>query len=354
VHDVCQWKGFKSQQRKQRVNRGTVEKLFYDNMERYSKVPMELAVIADGIEHYPKWVEYIKARPAWTVCCHGLHHIRHNRLSVDECQRQLSTAKQLIEDAFEASVKTFIPPFNAYTDNTREIAADLGMTEHRRYRKFGSYTKNISTCTQLDTHYWDRENNIHLEMIVKDVTMEPPIIIIGAPRSGTTAYMRYTAFENPNYLTLKEHEKQWNRKTRIRNYYARRLVGHQQTGIIDKNVRNTFRILRIQKIYPGAQFIFIYRNPRAAISSWRDWAIKTKKQDTSIEGAARQYYDYVSFWIENRDKLNNWKEERYESLCDSMRYFVSRDYKWQKRLTASDIKIIDEIVKPLRSAIGYE
>jgi hypothetical protein len=326
-------------------------------MEQYSDVPMMMAVLADGIEHYPNWIEYIKSRPAWTVCCHGLHHAKHDRMSTDECRRQLSEAKKMIEDAFETTVNTFIPPFNAYNDSTRSIAADLGMTEHRKYRKFGSYTDDISTCTQLDIHYWDRRNNIKFEMIVKNLTMLPPIIIIGAPRSGTTAYMRYTAFQNPKYLTLKEHEKHWGRsrrRKRLKIHYARHLVGKSEIGIIDKNVRNTFRVLKIQSAYPDAQFIFIYRNPRAAISSWRDWAIKTKKKDTSIEGAAKQYYDYVSYWLENRDRLNNYKEERYEQFCDKIGYFVSRDYKWQKRLKAPELKIIDEIVKPLRSAIGYE
>lgn len=359
VHDVCQIERFTNTQRKNGVDRGNIEKLFYKNMEEYSDTPVELAVLAGGIGSCPEMVEYIKERPLWRACCHGMRHIRYDCIPENECREELQTAKNMIEDAFGVKVTVYVPPFNGYNEMTRRVTEDLGMEEVRKYRKFSNYFDNIDKCAQYDYHYWDWRNVNGLKTIFKHKVMKPPVVIVGAPRSGTTAYMRYMALQMPDYLPLKEHESFWaksgqRRLGRLRAYYAKQLIETPKVGIIDKNVRNTFRVLVIQKVYPEARFIFVYRNPRAAISSWRDWAVKTRKKDTSIKSAALQYFNYVKYWLENRDMLNNWKEERYEHLCDTEDYFVSRDYKWQKRLTASDLKIIDEIVKPIRKEIGYE
>ena len=359
VHDVLQSSRFTNYQRKMRINADNMEKLFYENMEDYSDIPMELSVLAEGIPGHPEWVGYIKQRPKWRVCCHGIRHIRYDCMPAEQCRQELSDAKNIIEDTFGTEVTTYIPPFNKYNDTTRDIAASLGMEELRKYRKFSNYINDISKCLQYDYHYWDWRNVNALKTIIRHDSMKPPVIIVGAPRSGTTAYMRYTARQMPDYLPLKEHERFWQinsdrRASRLKGYYAKQLIDTDKVGIIDKNVRNTFRILKIQAVYPDAKFIFIYRNPRGAISSWRDWAVKTKKDDTSIEGAAKQYLKYVSFWLKHRDRLNNREERRYEHLCDNTDYFKSCDFKWQKRLTASDLKVIDEIVKPIIKEIGYE
>ena len=357
IHDVCQWDGFSRAQRRQRINKDTVEGLFYKNMEQYSDVPMEMAVLGEGVEHYPGWVKYIVERSDWTVSCHGLKHIRYDLLPEKECKEQLKKAKDIIESAFETTIDTFIPPFNKYNNTTRTVAKDLGMKEHRAYRGVSACRNNISKCSQLDSHYWDWKNNVHLGTVIKNLQMKPPIIIVGSPRSGTTAYMRYVASQLPDYLALKEHERFWNAKlkrtNRLKIYYARQLLGKPQTGIIDKNVRNTFRILKIKSVFPDAQFIFIYRDPRAAISSWRDWAIKTRKEDTSIAGAAEQWCRYVNYWLDNRDKLNNWKEERYEDLCSKIDYFKSRNYKWQRRLTSEELKVVNAITRDIAEKVGY-
>jgi hypothetical protein len=188
--------------------------------------------------------------------------------------------------------------------------------------------------------------------------MKPPIIIVGAPRSGTTAYMRYVASQNSDYLVLKEDESFWSsmgkrRPGRLRVHYARKLVNTSKTGIIDKNVRNTFRVGKIHSMYTAAQFINVIRDGRAAISSWRDWAVKTGKSDTSIAGAAKQWVRYVTHMLNNKHLLKNYKEVRYEELCFKYDYFKSRNNKWKKRISDDELKTIMDIAGPLLRKLGY-
>jgi hypothetical protein len=322
-------------------------------MEAYKDHPVTLLCLGEGTKHN-EWVDYIRTNlNNWTIQSHGMVHRRYDRCTPEQLLTDLQESKKRLEDTFGVGVTKFYPPFREYKDKMRAVAATAGLTLDGRHRHPEACAQKVQHFNRADFHYWFREDVYATKKIIKYCNMDLTYIL-GAPRSGTTAYMRYTKSQTPDSLALKEVERIWTKKVNLRMYYAGCLLKAGKSHLIDKNVRNTFRILRLQKAFPDAQFVFIYRNPRAAISSWRDWAVKTGKADTSIEGAARQYLKYVTFWLQHRDKLTNWREERYEQLCDSLDYFKSRDSKWQKRLTASDLKIIDTIVKPIIKEIGYE
>jgi peptidoglycan/xylan/chitin deacetylase (PgdA/CDA1 family) len=74
--------------------------------------PMILAIVAEGIEHYPEWVEYLKAnKDRYVFELHGLRHINHSRLSVNQLRRDLETAKNMIEETFDTKVTTWYQPW---------------------------------------------------------------------------------------------------------------------------------------------------------------------------------------------------------------------------------------------------
>ena len=48
-----------------------------------------LAVVAEGIDSQPEWVEYIRAHPNWEVQCHGWEHRVYSHMDGEAIKKQL-------------------------------------------------------------------------------------------------------------------------------------------------------------------------------------------------------------------------------------------------------------------------
>ena len=357
VHDVLQQALFTTGfQQPAMKEYGGMEAAFRKTMKAWEGHQVTLAVVAEGCGQ-TEWVSYIKEHPEWHVQCHGNHHVRYNELSPDEIRKELAVAKTTIERTFGVQVTEYYPPFNKYNGTTQRIAAELGMDERRRIRKSGHYKNNPQNCVQCDFHYWAKDALLALQMHLY-YTMKPPTFIVGAPRSGTTAAMRWmaTQFDTQDTLVLKEVEKPWRsqKKKNMRYWYAGKLARWGKTQLLDKNCRNSFRLDVLSSLFPEARFIHILRDGRAVANSWQRWAIKTKKSDTSIEGAARQWVNYVTHIQANKDTLANYEELRYEDLCRDEEYFQSRNGKWKKQLTDDQIWSVFKVAGVLLDELGYQ
>jgi hypothetical protein len=257
-----------------------------------------------------------------------------------------------LENAFGTKVTEFYCPYNKYNEKTLRIAAECGMTEIRGYRRPTHCKRRLVHARRIDFHYWNARDMMWVEKIRK-VALPRVVYIIGAPRSGTTAYMRWLASKRPDSVTLKENERIWRPNVWRAERYRRLLKRSGASVVIDKNVRNSMRILDIRRQFPDAAFIHVIRDGRASANSWRNWARKTHKKDQSIEHAAQQWVEYVSYILDNRDKLPDYKEVRYEDICRDVDGFVSTNYKWQRDLSESEQKVVLDIQGPLLERLGY-
>lgn len=328
----------------------TTDEVFISAMRPFEGYPVILAVLGEGLTENSECVEYIKAHPEWSPQVHGYKHIRYDAFGIDRFRRDIKVTKELIEKMFGVTPTMFIPPYNKYTKEMNASAKSIGITQIERLRKPGHFKKVPAKCTQLDFHYWSKKNMSLTYNILFYHTVKPHYVI-GAPRSGTTAYMRW--LENKDTLVLKEKESYWKENVDLRYKYAKLMSSNGALSVVDKNVRNSFRILDLQSIFPEAKFTHVIRDGRAAISSWRDWAVKTAKDDQSIEGAAKQWVKYVTYILANKHLLTNYEEVRYEELCFKHDYFTSRNGKWQKRLTKSELGTVMSIAGDLLRRLGY-
>jgi len=78
--------------------------------ERYD-YPCILAVLSEGIDYYPEWVEYIKKnKHRYQIELHGSKHYYYNSLSEEEGYKDLKQAKEKIEKEFGVKVTTWVVP----------------------------------------------------------------------------------------------------------------------------------------------------------------------------------------------------------------------------------------------------
>jgi hypothetical protein len=60
-------------------------------------------------------------------CLHGLHHYRYNVLSAQSTWEELSIGKKIMKKLFNADVKIFAPPFNAWDQKTQLACESLNL-----------------------------------------------------------------------------------------------------------------------------------------------------------------------------------------------------------------------------------
>lgn len=71
-----------------------------------------LTVMAEGIAAYPEWVQYINLRKyRYTIELHGYSHYYYKGMSEEEAYQSLSTARDMIESAFDVKVSRWYVPF---------------------------------------------------------------------------------------------------------------------------------------------------------------------------------------------------------------------------------------------------
>ena len=88
-------------------------------------IPMILTVLADGIDHYPEWVAYIKERKhRYRIELHGHTHVNFRHITDEnELYNLLMPAKERVERTFGAKVTRWFPPFSkrGFPGGTSEV-----------------------------------------------------------------------------------------------------------------------------------------------------------------------------------------------------------------------------------------
>ncbi|MCC6675720.1 MAG: sulfotransferase [Phycisphaerales bacterium] len=134
------------------------------------------------------------------------------------------------------------------------------------------------------------------------MTLQPPIIIVGATRSGTTMLMRVLGsapglcfWHEPQTLwrvghAYRDHDcagaadaRPWVRRW-IRRQFFKYQEHHGGLRVVEKSPTNVLRIPFVRKIFPEARIIHIYRDGRA-----------------NLRSQVEQYHTFAGYKVINRE-----------------------------------------------------
>ena len=187
-----------------------------------------------------------------------------------------------------------------------------------------------------------------------------------------------------------------------RSYYrCRRIIADHlrfsgKKRFVNKNTRNTRRILYLEKIFPDARFVHVIRDGRAVVASllnvhfWKDLKLWYEDQSggrrppvnskNDIERAAKLWVEEVNIARDARDYLpaSQYGEIRYEDFvndpvgimrktCDFLelewtlefQHYVSEkniqnfNHRFRDRLTRDQISRVNEMLLPVFNDLGY-
>lgn len=136
---------------------------FKNTVKGHEDYSFILAMVAEGIDKEPEWVEYIKDHPHWEVQCHGWKHKTYTGMDGEAIKKELGDAKQKIYKNFGVVVDKFYPPKMKYNDMTREAARQVGMVETRERYTIEHFLKGEAIgAKEMYIHYW---NPRHIERL---------------------------------------------------------------------------------------------------------------------------------------------------------------------------------------------
>jgi Sulfotransferase family len=243
-----------------------------------------------------------------------------------------------------------------------------------------------------------------VELTFPGITIEKPVIIIGAPRSGTSLLFEtlavcpelwalagesHAAFEAPgaipgergNRLGAADADPDTREKTRVaflaavrdrnRRLYSM-LTGTERPDIVrllEKTPRNSLRIPFLKSLFPDCKFVFIYRQPHTNLASLLDRWYAPGPPTYTIDGfdwkflmvpgwrglmsrpvpeiAAVQWAVANTFIVNDLAKLprEDWCSVRYEELVANPVAEITRIC----RFTSVDMdgRVMDRSMKPL-------
>lgn len=212
---------------------------------------------------------------------------------------------------------------------------------------------------------------------VKTDNFPPPIILIGAARSGTK-FLRDCLAASPDCVAVPydinyiwrygqaslEHDildpKKVSQKTRsFIQKSIRKISGAQKSDkIIEKTVSNTLRIPYVNEIYPDAVYVHLIRDGRAVTeSSMRQWINPpdTKALLTKLRTMPIQNIGYVFWYLGNilsglfkggRKGGNVWgprySQIMHDSQTNSLAEVCAKQWKECIEKSLADLVIIDE------------
>ncbi len=234
---------------------------------------------------------------------------------------------------------------------------------------------------------------------LKDEISQRPIIVLGAPNSGTTMFVR-ALDQHPDLVNRSEERVLWNPRFHEQELtsdyrsaedasawkkfviqgnfvYFYRVLGHKR--IVNKHPENSLRIEFLQRIFPEAYFVHLLRDGRAVVNSnlkrsssekpFAGWVMPPDWENYEHKETAEQFAYMWKCCVDTiqaaAPKLNNFKEIRYEDLAAGQeeifrdlfqwlqvtadeRVFTrmprveNRNFKWQQNLAARDLELIEK------------
>ena len=121
-----------------------------------------LAVLAEGIEKYPEWVNYInRNKHRYKIEMHGFDHTYPRAMTGDEAYEILARAKEKIEEAFDIEIKHW------YVPNGRLFFPDWGVEVCDRLGIQFNSRGDTRDYYQWHMHYWNTRDIKRLERIIE-------------------------------------------------------------------------------------------------------------------------------------------------------------------------------------------
>jgi hypothetical protein len=182
----------------------------------------------------------------------------------------------------------------------------------------------------------------------------------------------------------------------VRDFVAAHVKYHRGRRFINKNTRNSRRVLYLDAIFPGAMFLHVIRDPRAVVASllavhwWPDlplwWSEDRTPRALAADGskpeavAAEHWVRSVERLLSDAQRLpsSRYLEIRYEaftegpeavlsSVCEfagfsasprltealRRRAVTSQNVKYRSQFGDEELRTVERIVAPLAARLGY-
>ncbi len=237
-----------------------------------------------------------------------------------------------------------------------------------------------------------------------------PVIVVGAPNSGTTMFVRALNL-HPDLVDRSEERVLWNPRFHEPGmstaYYSADLATlwkkfvlrgnfayfHRAFGgkrIINKHPENSLRLEFIREVFPEAFYIHLIRDGRAVVNSnlgrrksglpFAGWVLPPDWQDFTDHDPVEQFAYMWKCCVDSIQSaapgLKNFREIRYEDLAeDQDRIFrellqwlqipideqvlrqmprvENRNFKWKERLTEQEVAMIQRYAGETLARNGY-
>jgi len=127
--------------------------------EKYD-YPCTLVVLSEGIDYYPKWVEYIKKyQRRYKIELHGSSHHYYDKMTAEEGYKDLLQAKDKIEKEFDIKITTWYVPYGRrhFPKWGKEVCDKLGI----------NFDVEGRLISQHKFHYWHENQVKRVEKLIQ-------------------------------------------------------------------------------------------------------------------------------------------------------------------------------------------
>lgn len=172
--DVLQSRRFTKDQ-KHSLDQKTMFEWFLEADKEFEKYnyPCILAVLEEGIDNNPEWVEYIKKNiTRYRIELHGREHIYYGELGHQELLDDLFWAKKRIETEFGVKISTWYVPFGRKGRNphAEDVCKLLGL---KLYIPDGKVDAKLwfgnKEMPHVNAHFWRQDQINHVNQILKQI-----------------------------------------------------------------------------------------------------------------------------------------------------------------------------------------
>lgn len=142
-----------------------------DKMFAKNNYPCILAILSEGIDIFPDWVEHIKKNiNRYKIELHGRVHYNYNFMDKKRLKEELSEAKKKIEDTFQTKITTWYLPFGRKGENIygEEVCNELGIIYDKQIGKIDAkfWFKNPEKYSHINFHFWHQPQVDQVKKII--------------------------------------------------------------------------------------------------------------------------------------------------------------------------------------------